>query len=194
MKTCPHCGKTFERKKRECVSRWSARMFCSNECNTKSRAGKERSSPWLVKHGRSRDPIYKIWTAMKQRCQNQKCESWGNYGGRGIRVCDRWMNFENFLDDMGPRPPGGTLERADNNGAYEPSNCFWADRLHQQNNRRVNRLLTADGETMTCRQWELRLGFRRGTIASRKRLGWSDVEAVKTPAMYGNRPNTRATS
>lgn len=79
---------------------------------------------------------YYIWAAMIQRCTNPKNRDWRLYGARGITVCDRWRIFENFLADMGPRPPGLSIDRIDNDGPYELANCRWATPLQQAHNKR----------------------------------------------------------
>jgi hypothetical protein len=93
-----------------------------------------------VKHGharkRKRTSEYMTWEGMKERCNNPNRDTYKYYGGRGIKVCERWNDFQNFLEDMGPRPDGLTLERKNNNGNYEPSNCCWATRQKQTRNRR----------------------------------------------------------
>lgn len=81
---------------------------------------------------------YKVWTAMFDRCYNEKHPAYNYYGGRGIKVCPRWRSFYNFMDDMGPRPDGLTLERVNNMAGYGPKNCKWATYTEQANNRRNN--------------------------------------------------------
>lgn len=93
----------------------------------------------IATHKLSRSPIYRAWNQMKQRCNNPKEVGFHNYGGRGIKVCERWNIFENFLEDMGNRPPKKEIDRINNDGNYEPSNCRWATRKENSNNKRTNK-------------------------------------------------------
>lgn len=111
--------------------------------------------------------LYCIWKKMRQRCLNPNDSKYHLYGGRGIKVCERWNNFKNFLDDMGDVPKGKTLERKDTNGNYELNNCVWATQKEQQNNRRNNVMLTFNGETLTLPQWAQKLGLTASGLRSR---------------------------
>ena len=104
--------------------------------NTKSCGCLKRDRPdnWI--HGQVGSPIYNSWASMIQRCTNPNSPDFKYYGGRGITVCRRWLTFSNFRSDMHPRPIGLTLERRNNDGNYEPSNCIWATRKEQRQNRR----------------------------------------------------------
>lgn len=102
-------------------------------------------------------PLYRTWSAMKDRCVNKNNKAYGNYGGRGIYVDERWLGrsgFWNFVDDMGPRPDGYSIDRVDVNGPYSPDNCRWTNRHIQNINRRQNRehyCITIKGGTYTVR-------------------------------------------
>ena len=135
-------------------------------------------------------PNYKIkgytsWQAMNQRCYNKNQKAYKNYGGRGIRVCDRWRGktgFLNFIADMGERPTSvHTLDRIDNNGNYEASNCRWATRAEQNRNKRDNKLLTYGGVTKTVSEWGESLGSDVNLVNSRLRYGWDVDRALTTP-------------
>jgi hypothetical protein len=136
----------------------------------------------LTKHGHASNgvisPINKIWQGMKKRCFNSRDVSYPRYGARGIKVCDRWLDFRNFLADMGDRPPGMTIERIDNAGNYEPGNCKWATAMEQSANTRKNRMITANGKTLHMSAWARELELNIGTIRWRLNNGWSAERAL----------------
>jgi hypothetical protein len=98
----------------------------------------------MTKHGKSSTTEYRTWLHMIQRCTNSNNQSWKDYGGRGIRVSERLKDFENFLKDIGERPEGTSLDRINNNGNYEPSNCRWSTRKEQANNTRKRKVILVE--------------------------------------------------
>lgn len=134
--------------------------------------------------GESKTREYLTWRAMTQRCSNPKAPAFYRYGGRGIAVCDRWRDFKAFLADMGPRPPGTSLDRRDNDKGYSPDNCRWATRREQAENTRTVTLATIDGETCSVGTWAARLRLDASTVRYRiRRLGMTPEQALlATPA------------
>src|SRR4028119_2458272 len=120
--------------------------------------GKDHSQ---YRHGMAKTPIYRAWRSMRTRCENSKSLFFSYYGGRGIRVCDRWLDFVKFYEDMGATYfPHASLERIDNDTGYEPSNCKWIPRSEQAKNRRSNHVVEYKGISDTIAGWSRRLGIR----------------------------------
>jgi hypothetical protein len=151
----------------------------------------ERLEKYRWKHGRADTPEHIIWMSMRQRCNDPTATNYPRYGGRGIKVCERWAeSFANFFADMGPRPsPAHSIDRwPDNDGNYEPGNCRWATLEEQANNCRRNRRLTYQGRTMTMTQWCKELGLSPAMVQQRLgKLGWSVEMALTTPRILGRR-------
>lgn len=143
--------------------------------------GKEHGN---TKHGKIHDRVYSIWEAMKTRCLNKNAPNYKNYGGRGIKVCDRWLKFQNFYDDMGDPPDGLTLERKDNNKSYQKSNCEWSSFSVQLNNKRNNVIVVYRNQEMTASQFATKVGIRRNYLYKKLRAGFTAIECVK---MFKNR-------
>lgn len=133
-------------------------------------------------------PTYKSWHMMKQRCSNPNNKQYKDYGGRGILLCERWVDFSNFLADMGERPENMTLDRIDNNGNYEPSNCRWATRKQQQRNMRTNTIWTHNGISKCVTEWAEDLGCEPHTLFERvNKHKWPIARAVTEPPHFSGR-------
>jgi hypothetical protein len=137
-----------------------------------------------LRHGGCGSREHVSWKSMRSRCLNENVKAYADYGGRGISVCERWDSFENFIEDMGPRPSGTSIDRVDNNGNYEPGNCRWATRKQQSNNTRRNTFIEVNGVSKTISQWSMHYGVNVKCII--KRLSrphiWSAEAAVSTPS------------
>lgn len=135
-------------------------------------------------HGMTRTPEHVVWVLMRQRCNNPKANGYDNYGGRGITVCDRWGNFSDFLADMGHKPtPKHQIDRIDNDGPYDPSNCRWATQATQSNNRRTTVMVEYHGKRMSRMDaWEMagRVARYRNVVQRIQKLGWTVERAVET--------------
>jgi hypothetical protein len=134
-------------------------------------------------HGLSGTPEYNSWHSMKERCYNVDHEYYYNYGGRGITVCDRWLNsFEAFYEDMGPRPSlDHSIDRENTDGNYEKDNCKWSTRKEQSNNRKSNRFYEYEGEIKTLMQWSESVGINYDTLKRRIYRGLTFEAAITTP-------------
>lgn len=140
-----------------------------------------------IKHGHAtngeRSLSYRSWMNIRRRCLNKNAHEYSKYGGRGIRICDRWKEFDAFLDDMGERPSLlHSIDRIDPDGDYTPENCRWANPKEQGRNRRNNRMLTHNGETLCLSEWAERVGFSVQALRSRLDVcGYTVEEALTLP-------------
>lgn len=138
------------------------------------------------KHGMYQTRIYSIWENMKARCNCPSEKHYMNYGGRGIKVCQSWNEFENFYkwaiqngynDNL-------TIDRIDNDKGYSPDNCRFVSRIVQQNNRRVNKTITYNNETHTIAEWSRIKNIKASTIRARLKYGWKDTEKILSNTNY----------
>lgn len=132
------------------------------------------------KHGLTKTKEFKIWNSMKQRCYNPKNERFASYGGRGIKVCESWVNsFSEFLNDMGGKPANKSLDRINNDGNYEPSNCRWASPKEQQRNTRLNHVVIYEGNEVPLIEMAERFNLNYSTLSKRiNRAGMSLEDAL----------------
>ncbi len=179
----------------KCRTRWLCVCDCGNLTEVKTvklttghtrSCGclqKEVTSTHFKKHGQSKTRLYKIWQGMKKRCYNSNDKAYNYYGGRGIKVCDEWLNdFQTFYDWSMNNGYNEhlTIDRIDVNGNYEPNNCRWVDYKIQNRNSRHNTLFTIDGETRCLSEWceILNLNYKN-VLARVTRYNWSIGEALE---------------
>jgi hypothetical protein len=168
---CLFCGRDF-------LPVYGRRKYCSAKCGTKYRA-------------KSHDPEWQVLCSMKHRCYNPKSSGYKNYGGRGITICDRWnsgdpqADYEAFVADMGRRPTARhSIDRIDNDGNYERTNCRWATKKRQARNKRTNVWITIEGIRALQVTWAERTGISSSLIYSRMKSGLTKKEAIMFDPRY----------
>jgi hypothetical protein len=169
---------------------WECKCDCGESRTirgTALRAGRHKSCGCMSPKFKANDPRnagyshlreYRIWRGMVDRCSDLTGKKSHLYAAKGIRVCERWNTFPDFLADMGKCPKGFTIERIDGNRGYEPSNCKWASRVEQANNTTRNVMLEFKGRRQTISQWATELAIKSNTIVYRIRRGWSIERAL----------------
>lgn len=138
-------------------------------------------------------PAHVSWRHMFVRCYGKKHRGFALYGGRGIVVCDSWHRYENFLADMGERPPGTSIDRIDSNGNYEPGNCRWATSVQQARNTSRNRWIEWRGTTKTIAEWSSILNINYESLTWRLKSGWSVEDAFTRPVLVRSAISTQRT-
>lgn len=144
---------------------------------------REKFRPPII-HGMAHTTEAHIYQSMMQRCYNPKNQAYKDYGGRGVTICDRWRaGFKFFLEDMGRRPAGLTIDRKDNSLGYSKGNCRWATYTEQNNNRRSSRMVEFNGRIQTAAEWSRELGISQSSIGKKLRRGLSLEQIISSLEM-----------
>ena len=183
-KQCKHCSRSFDVRVSD-VNRGRGK-FCSRNCvSLWNRTTNNSAYRHGANVGSKQTPEYVVYNLMKARCLNKNNSKYKYYGSRGIKICDRWLGengFINFLNDMGVKPSNKhSIDRIDVNGNYEPSNCRWATRVQQANNMRTNVILEFNSEKKTQEEWGKIYGISGSNIHKRLKRGWSIEDALTKP-------------
>lgn len=157
-----------------------SKLVISCGCYNREQAKKRKT-----KHSMSNIKLYKVWNGIKTRCYNKKFTYYNNYGGRGITMCDEWKNdfakFYSWAINNG-YTEGLTIDRINNDGNYEPSNCRWATRREQNNNMRKTIIIKYNGKEQTISKWAKEFNLNRTALYYRIKRGWSVEKALTTPS------------
>jgi len=167
-------------------SHWNCICKCGNKVTVSRpslRSGHTKSCGCINKcrDGDSRLPTYNSWSSMVDRCTNKKSKNYSIYGGAGIGICERWLDYKAFKEDLGERPEGKTLDRIDNANGYCPENCRWATYKEQQNNTKKTRFITFNGEKKPANVWAEEKGMHPRVLRWRLNKGWSMKKTLTTP-------------
>lgn len=139
---------------------------------------KELMSKRTKRHGKFGSRVYNTWCGMIQRCLNPNHTMFKRYGGRGIKICELWYDFNNFYKDMGERPDKHSLDRINNNGDYFKENCRWATQKQQSQNKNF-KTITHNNQTLTTKQWAEKIGITHECLITRLKRKWPIEKALK---------------
>lgn len=173
---CLECGAAIEVS--DCRLKAGRGKYCSKSCGIRSRGRKHGHTT----HN-SQSKTYNSWAMMRARCTNPNSPKYPTYGAVGITVCDEWSKFENFLNDMGERPEGMTLDRVDNNEGYHKGNCRWSTPRRQQRNLKATRKVVYLGELWVVADLAEHLGVKRDTLRHRIKFNWPQSEWGAKPSL-----------
>jgi len=150
---------------------------------------RDRNKRVFTKHGFSGTRLYRTWASMKDRCFREKCPAYKNYGGRGITICEEWMEFQPFYNwaMANGYQDNLTIERTDNDRDYYPENCRWIPKEDQPKNRRTLNVISFNGQTKSLSNWALKIGLSRSALKDRFKNGWSIEKALTTPKLNHRR-------
>lgn len=152
-----------------------------------------RQARLRVENPTKTDKVYHVWCSMKRRCHNPNNKDYPRWGGRGIKVCQRWRDsYAAFCEDMGERPEGHSLDRIDNDGDYCPENCQWAPLAEQNRNKRNNVYFSVDGKQLCLRDACAHYGIPPNTYYQRIKKGWEPQKAISTPGYKRKREPLRS--